>query len=92
MPDELPDKTCFERTKVLLTDSEAGQAGIEAARIAAKHNVPVVIDVESDGPHIAEAMALSTHIIVSQDFAADYTGQADITAMLPAMGYRPRSS
>jgi sulfofructose kinase len=89
MPWEFPQPDWIERTRVLMIDFESGQAGIEAARIARGHHIPVVIDVERDEPHVAEAMRVSSHIIVSEDFAAAYTGRRDVTEMLAALRSAP---
>jgi sulfofructose kinase len=85
MPWEFPDKNWFERTSVLLIDYEAGLAGIEAAKIAKQYNIPVVIDVERDEPHVPEAMRTSSHIVVSEDFASSYVGKVNIADMLTAL-------
>ena len=89
MPWEFPEPDWFQRTRVLLIDFESGPAGIEAARIARRHNIPVVIDVERDEPHVAEAMRVSSHIIVSEDFAGGYTGRRNVTEMLAALRSDP---
>jgi sulfofructose kinase len=89
MPEEFPDRNWFKRTKVLMIDFESGQAGIEAARVARRHNIPVVIDVERDEPHVAEAMRVSSHIIVSEDFAGPYTGRRHVAEMLTALRSDP---
>jgi sulfofructose kinase len=89
MPWEFPDKNWFRRTRVLLIDYESGPAGIEAARIAKQHNIPVVIDVERNEPHIAEAMSVSSHIIVSEEFASGYTGGSNVAEMLAALQSGP---
>jgi sulfofructose kinase len=89
MPWEFPEPQWFARTRVLMIDFESGQAGIEAARIARGHHIPVVIDVERDEPHVAEAMRVSSHIIVSEDFAGGYTGRRDVTEMLAALRSDP---
>jgi len=89
MPWEFPEPDWFHRTRVLLIDFESGQAGIEAARIAREHQIPVVIDVERDEPHVAEAMRVSSHIIVSEDFAGGYTGRRNATEMLAALRTDP---
>jgi sulfofructose kinase len=90
MPWEFPQPDWIERIRVLMIDFESGQAGIEAARIAREHHIPVVIDVERDEPHVAEAMRVSSHIIVSEDFAGGYTGRRDVTAMLAALRSDPK--
>jgi sulfofructose kinase len=89
MPWELPDKNWFGRTKVLLIDYESGRAGIEAAKTARRHNIPVVIDVERDEPHVAEAMSVSSHVIVSEEFAGGYTGGGNVAEMLAALRSDP---
>ncbi len=91
-PWEFPEPDWFERTRVLMIDFESGQAGIEAARLARQHRIPVVIDVERDEPHVAEAMRISSHIIVSEDFAAAYTGRHDVTKMLAALRSDPEQA
>jgi len=85
MPWEFPDKNWFKRTSVLLIDFESGLAGIEAAKIARRHDIPVVIDVERDEPHVGEAMRISSHIVVSEDFAGSYLGKASIPDMLTTL-------
>ncbi len=85
MPWEFPDKNWFERTSVLLIDYESGLAGIETAKIARQYNIPVVIDAERDEPHVAEALGISSHIIISEDFASSYVGKVNIADMLTAL-------
>jgi sugar/nucleoside kinase (ribokinase family) len=89
MPREFSQQDWFKRTRVLLIDFESGLAGIEAARVARQHKIPVVIDVERDEPHVAEAMRVSSHVIVSEDFAGPYTGRSNVTDMLAALRSDP---
>lgn len=89
LPGEFPEPDWFERTRVLMIDFESGRAGIAAARIARRHRIPVVIDVERDEPHVAEAMRVCSHIIVSEDFAGGYTGRGNVTEMLAALRSGP---
>ena len=89
MPWEFPDKNWLTRTRVLLIDFESGYAGIEAARMARQQGIPVVIDVERDEPHVAEAMSVSSHIIVSEEFAGGYTGSRNVAGMLTALRSSP---
>ena len=92
LPSEFPDKNWFNNTGVLLVDFEAGQAGIEAARIASEHNIPVVVDVEQNEPHVTELMDVCSHVVVSEDFAADYTGNTDIRAILKKLRTSPNKT
>ncbi len=92
MPWEFPQQDWVRRTRVLLIDFESGIAGIEAAKTARRHNIPVVIDVEQDEPHVAEAMRVSSHVIVSEDFAGDYTGHRNVTEMLAALRTDPQQT
>ena len=64
MPWEFLDKDWFKRTAVLLIDYESGRAGIEAAKIARQHNIPVVIDIERNEPSVAGMIEISFHIVV----------------------------
>ena len=89
MPWELLDQAWFKRTRVLLIDFESGLAGIEAAKVARPYKIPVVIDVERDEPHVAEAMRVSSHIIVSEDFAGGYIGSSNVADMLAALRSDP---
>ena len=81
-PSEFPDRNWFNNTAVVLIDHEAGTAGIETAKVASKYQIPVVVDVEQNEPHVAELMTVCSHIVVSEDFAAEYTDKADVRQML----------
>jgi len=81
-PAEFADKAWYRKVKVLLIDSRSGKAGIEAAEVAQRHSVPVVIDAEEGDSYVTEAMSVSSHIVVSENFAGSYTGKQDISAML----------
>ena len=88
-PEEFHDNQWCKRIGALLIDSEAGQAAIQAAKMAQASGVPVIIDVENDYPHVAEAMAVSSHVVVSKKFAADYTGRTAVPEMLESLLARP---
>jgi len=85
----LPDQDWLQRVRVFLIDFESGQAGLAAACMARRHQIPVVIDVERDEPHVAEAMRVSSHIIVSEDFAGPYPGRRRVPDMLAALRSDP---
>ena len=89
---EFSDKNWFDNTRVLLVDFEAGTAGIEAAKIASEHNIPVVVDVEQNEPHVVELMAACSHVVVSEDFAAGYTGKAEVRQILEALKTSPKQT
>lgn len=89
LPSELPDRNWFRKTAVLLIDFESGLAGIEAAKTAKQHNIPVVIDVERNEPNVAEAMSVSSHIIVSEEFASGHTGSGNVAEMLATLRSDP---
>lgn len=89
MPSELPDKKWFERTSVLLVDYESGQPGFEAAKVAAMHNIPVVVDVEHNDPHVVELMAACSHVVVSDEFATDFTGASEPAKIVKSLKTNP---
>jgi len=81
-PESWADLEWFHNAKVLLIDHVAGQAGIEAAKVARKHGVKVIIDAERNTESVAEALWNSDHIVVPHDFASSYTGMKDMKSML----------
>jgi sulfofructose kinase len=84
-PDELPDRLWYRRTKVVLIDYESGLAGVRFAAVARKHDIPVVLDIEGKSPLTRRLLGISTHIIVSLDYAKQYTKKRGIPAMLKAL-------
>ena len=91
-PNEFADTQWYRKTGVLLVDCQSGLAGIEAAKMAQANGVPVVIDVENNYPHVPDAMAASSHVIVSEKFAASYTGQSAVSEMLRGLLVRPEQT
>ena len=64
--------------RVLFVDWYSVPGMIRAARVALAAGVPVVADFESDEPPgFTTLLALANHLILSHDFAAKLTGQAD---------------
>ena len=92
MPGEIPDKKWFARTSVVLVDYESGSAGIETAKIAADHNIPVVVDVEKDEPHVPELFGVSSHIVISEEFAVGFTGKSDPEKIIESLKTSPKQT
>ena len=84
-PPEFPDPKWYTKTKVLLIDHESREAGIAAAKLAAKHSIRVVCDIEQNESHVSELLQVSSDIVVPEDFAADYTGKTDTSDMLKTL-------
>jgi sugar/nucleoside kinase (ribokinase family) len=62
-------------TRVLLVDRWGLPGMIRAARLARRHGIPVVADLETFRlPRFEELFNLSDHLIVSENFAEQYTG------------------
>jgi ribokinase len=59
--------------KVLLIDLFHAEASLEAARIARKAGVPVVLDAELIKPLSESVVAQATHLIPSRGFAVSFT-------------------
>ncbi len=73
-----PAAELITRSRVLLVDRWGVPGMIRAARLARRAGVPVVGDLETfDVPRFDELLALTDHLIVSEQFARRYTGAAD---------------
>jgi sulfofructose kinase len=92
MPDELPDRLWYRRTKVVLIDYESGLAGVRFGEVARKHDIPVVLDIEGKSPLAGCLLGVSTHIIVSVDYARQYTKKQSVPAMLKALRTVPEKT
>lgn len=88
-PEEFVDPQWYQQTSVLLIDYETGKAGIETAKIASQNNVPVVVDIEQEDEYTADLMAASSHVVISEGFAASYTRQKNIHQMLERLKTLP---
>jgi ribokinase len=87
-PDSWIDQSWYKKVKVLLIDHVSGRAGIEAAKIARIHGVPVVIDAERNTNLISEALIDSDHLVVPHHFAYLYTSAKEIRTQLHKMRTR----
>jgi len=73
-----PAEEVILSARVLFVDHLGVDRMVRAARVARRAGLPVVADLESDEhPRFAELLALTDHLIISQDFAAKLTAQSD---------------
>jgi sugar/nucleoside kinase (ribokinase family) len=71
----LPGPGLIRKARVLLVDRFGIPGMIRAARIARAAGIPVVADFESFKlPRFRELLALADHLIVSENFACEFTG------------------
>lgn len=76
-PDEIADDM-IAGCQVLLVDHTMARAGLQAARLAHAHRVPVVGDVEKEPePCVLDLMGQIDHLIVSMHFARRVTGKRE---------------
>ncbi len=70
-----PARDVILSARVLLVDRWGLPGMIRAAQLARRHGIPVVADLETfDLPRFEELLALSDHLIVSENFARQFTG------------------
>jgi sugar/nucleoside kinase (ribokinase family) len=80
--DSLPSEEAILAAKVLFLDHCGVPGGLRATRIARRHGVSVVADLEDDSdPLFSELLAEIDHLVLSREFAAQITGLDDPTAM-----------
>lgn len=90
--DHLPTPEVIQSARVLYVDDFGVPGGIRAARIARAAGVAVVGDFERpQTPHLPELLDLVDHLILSERFAAAYTGIADPVAAARALWREGRS-
>jgi sulfofructose kinase len=83
---EAPPAEVICSARVLFVDHVGVGGMIRGADIAREAGIPVVADLERDeSPHFAELLARVDHLIVSRDFAAKITGEADPVAVTAAL-------
>jgi len=88
----LPAKEVILASRVLLADRFGIPGMIRAARIARAADIPVVADFESFKlPRFCELLDLSDHLIVSENFARQFTGAKTPKAAARALWRTDRS-
>jgi sulfofructose kinase len=84
--DNLPSEEFIRNTKVLMIDRWGTQGMLRAASIARKAGIPVVSDIESSNfEGFGELFAAVDHVIISVDFALEYTGESTPEAAAKAL-------
>ncbi len=74
----LPDAQLIREARVLLVDHHGVDGTLRAVRLARETKVAVVADFERDpGGPFTELLALVDHLILSEQFAAELTGEKD---------------
>lgn len=73
---ELPAESLIRSARVLLVDHHGLEGTLRAVRIAREYAVPVVADFERNpGPPFDEILALVDHLVISERFARELTGE-----------------
>jgi len=91
----LPEAEVIRSASVLLVDHHGLEGTLRAVRIAREHGVEVVADFERDpGPPFAKLLARVDHLIVSERFARELTGEreAPVAAVAEALWAPDRSA
>jgi sugar/nucleoside kinase (ribokinase family) len=82
LPRERVDRELVSGARVLIVD----QLGKEVARVGREAGLPVVADMDwSDRPDLEETMLLTSHLILSSQFARDATGCQDPGSCVAAL-------
>jgi len=89
----LPEADLIRAASVLLIDHHGLEGTLRAVRIARAGGVGVVADFERDpGPPFAELLGLADHLIVSERFARQLTGQSDAAEAARALSTSDRKA
>jgi sulfofructose kinase len=89
--DDVTD-TLIGSCKVLFVDHQATSIGLHAARLAKKHQIPVVGDFEGAvHSRLLEVISLTDHLIVGEDFACKLTGENSVQDALRALSNSGRA-
>ena len=88
---EFPSIDLIRSARVILVDHHGVEGTIRAARIARENGVAIVADFERipEG-NFAELLALVDHLVISERFAAELTGQAEPDMATSALWTRKR--
>jgi sulfofructose kinase len=82
----LPDESVIVGARVLFIDHYGMAGNLRAARLARAAGNAVVADFEDDGPPpFAEVLALTDHLILSEDAGCRMTGQPSASAAAAAL-------
>lgn len=84
--DDAPPREVIAAAQVLLIDHHGLEGTLRAARIARESGVHVVADFERDpGPPFTQILALVDHLVISESFGRQLTGQPDASAVAAAL-------
>jgi sulfofructose kinase len=82
----LPEESLIASARVLFIDHYGMTGNLRAARIARAADIAVVADFEDDGPApFAEVLALTDHLILSEDAARRLTGRPTAAEAVAAL-------
>jgi sugar/nucleoside kinase (ribokinase family) len=87
-PSDIEDRYWFRKTRVFFTDHVAGAAGVEAARIAMEAGVEVVVDIERKQDNIEDLLYYSSHVVVGERFATEYSGSQNFSDQVRSLQKR----
>jgi sugar/nucleoside kinase (ribokinase family) len=85
------DEAVVTSGRVLLVDGEDAAAARMAAAAARRRGIPTVIDVERDGPGVAELLREIDLLVAAEEFPAAMTGRQGVGEALRALAaeFRP---
>lgn len=89
-PEEL-NRECIVSARALLVDGRDTAAATKAAEWARGAHIPVIADLDEAYAGIASLLKNVDYLIVSRDFPAKLTGEANLRESLPSLQRRFRS-
>jgi sugar/nucleoside kinase (ribokinase family) len=91
--DDWPSEDVIRSARVLAVDHFGVEGMVRATRIARTACIPVVADFESArGPGFGELLKLVDHLIISNDFAVEITGESSPQKAAKALWSEERSA